>query len=342
MKTYTWNLVSKYRTKLMGIAMIGVLICHWIAALRRHDITSSTIAKFMGYGECGVDIFLFLSGMGLYYSFKKAIEKKEPTSQVIIRFYTKRLKRLLPAYVIVALPFWVYQDVLLDNLGIGRAIYDLFLVSFITEGVLKYWYIGFIFWLYILFPLFYKMLYDLNGNKNNKGRKTLIILYLIMMCSFAYFFPVLFDNLSIALVRVPVFVLGIICGEKAMKKEPISLGAVLTAFVGTIVVMIGHQFKVFDNRVGANICTSFMGVDVLFLSCYILRKLEGMKVFYWIESFLTMLGSITLETYLLHITIRSLAGNPYFLSEYLFFGSLLPIIVGYLLHKFINGYIDSE
>lgn len=45
-------------------------------------------------GFYGVDIFLFLSGLGVYFSLMK-----RPN---VLRFYKARLVRILPAYVIVA------------------------------------------------------------------------------------------------------------------------------------------------------------------------------------------------------------------------------------------------
>lgn len=57
--------ISRYRGELMGLAIIFVVLFH--VGLPREDI-------FFGLrrmGNIGVDIFLFLSGIGLWYSWSK-------------------------------------------------------------------------------------------------------------------------------------------------------------------------------------------------------------------------------------------------------------------------------
>lgn len=81
---------SKYRTELMGLAIVMVVF---------HHLTLRTSAGLLGKGymflrvtgAMGVDIFLFLSGLGLFYSFRKNPDIKA--------FYKKRLIRIIPTYV---------------------------------------------------------------------------------------------------------------------------------------------------------------------------------------------------------------------------------------------------
>ena len=60
--------ISKYRTELMGLATIFILICH-------SPINGIQMPKYLEYtivqGQIGVDLFLFLSGMGLWFSLTK-------------------------------------------------------------------------------------------------------------------------------------------------------------------------------------------------------------------------------------------------------------------------------
>lgn len=59
------------------------------------------------YGSVGVDLFLFLSGMGLYFAICK-----RPT---LPRFYLNRLKRILIPYVIIGDAYWVFRDIALRS-----------------------------------------------------------------------------------------------------------------------------------------------------------------------------------------------------------------------------------
>lgn len=89
------TLYSKYRTPLMGIAMIMVILYHQIgkpASFETINIINLVCSTFHG----GTDIFIFFSGMGLYFSMKK-------NNNGTIHFYKRRLIRIIPCYYIVIL-----------------------------------------------------------------------------------------------------------------------------------------------------------------------------------------------------------------------------------------------
>ncbi|MCD7815569.1 MAG: acyltransferase, partial [Bacteroides sp.] len=77
------------------------------------------------YGNCGVDAFLILSGIGLYCSYTK-----DPS---IIRFYRKRGLRVVIPYLIIGLPYLVWKDIIL-NFSIITFLKDWFLITAFTEG----------------------------------------------------------------------------------------------------------------------------------------------------------------------------------------------------------------
>ena len=60
------SLLSKYRTLLMGIATLGIIISHSMGfgCFCPNPLLKSIIM----HGSLGVDIFLFLSGLGCWYS----------------------------------------------------------------------------------------------------------------------------------------------------------------------------------------------------------------------------------------------------------------------------------
>ena len=68
-KAIEWNDLSRYRGELMGIAMLFIILFH-VYLPRQH--------AFFGLhrlGNVGVDMFFFLSGIGLWYSWSKPLEK---------------------------------------------------------------------------------------------------------------------------------------------------------------------------------------------------------------------------------------------------------------------------
>lgn len=69
---WNWGLISKYRNQLFGLAII------WIMLMHSNEFTpikeNRFLSRYLLYdgwirvGGIGVDIFLFLSGVGLYYA----------------------------------------------------------------------------------------------------------------------------------------------------------------------------------------------------------------------------------------------------------------------------------
>lgn len=93
---FSWKLLSKYRTEIMGISALWILVFHLITQkLIKLDVLSELLG-ILTHGNLGVDIFLLLSGMGLYCSYKKLEENT-------LVFYKKRLKRLLIPYLFISL-----------------------------------------------------------------------------------------------------------------------------------------------------------------------------------------------------------------------------------------------
>ena len=80
--------VSRYRSELMGAAILFIILFH--VPLARSD-------AFFGLRRCGnigVDMFLFLSCIGLWYSWVKNPSVKH--------FYKRRLLRILPTWLIIS------------------------------------------------------------------------------------------------------------------------------------------------------------------------------------------------------------------------------------------------
>ena len=96
-----WGLVSQYRSQLFGFAIL------WIMCMHSREFTpipdNPLLSQSLLYdgiilvGGVGVDMFLFLSGIGLYY----ALEKRPTLKQ----FYFRRFKRLLIPYCVIGTDF---------------------------------------------------------------------------------------------------------------------------------------------------------------------------------------------------------------------------------------------
>ena len=121
----------------MGIAAVWIMLFHLV------DF------PVLNWGYGGVDIFLFLSGWGLYYSWQKNPD--------IYSFYVKRLWRIFPAYALVVTGAYLSKwFVLHDKIEFGDYLSALTTVKY-WYGYLVHWYIALIVLLYLLFPFYIKI-----------------------------------------------------------------------------------------------------------------------------------------------------------------------------------------
>ena len=60
--------LSTYRTPLMGMATLMIIACHAPAS---GVVLPQVLSRLLTMGNYGVDLFLLLSGIGVYYSLSK-------------------------------------------------------------------------------------------------------------------------------------------------------------------------------------------------------------------------------------------------------------------------------
>lgn len=85
--------ISRYRGELMGAAMLFIILFH---------VELSRWNPFFGLrrmGNIGVDIFLFLSGIGLWFSWMKHSDWR--------RFFHRRYLRIYPTWLIIACLYYI-------------------------------------------------------------------------------------------------------------------------------------------------------------------------------------------------------------------------------------------
>ena len=97
--------MSRFRGELMGAAMLFIILFH--VGLDRGD-------PFFGLRRCGnvgVDMFLFLSGVGLWYSWTKKPSLKY--------FFSRRYLRVYPAWIVMACLYYIprFNGDIADTIG---------------------------------------------------------------------------------------------------------------------------------------------------------------------------------------------------------------------------------
>ncbi|WP_287622611.1 acyltransferase [Parabacteroides sp.] len=279
--------MGKYRSQLMGFAIIWVMLLHGSELYPNVKIPLFTaIAE---RGNIGVDIFLFLSGFGLWFSYNKNTNIKN--------FYIRRFIRVVLPYLIISLPFWVYSTVH-QKLGVGKFISDYLGISFITEGVVTTWYIFLIVFLYAIFPLISSIERKIEG-----GDCIIIGISLVSCIVLSLIIPALYSNIEIAITRIPAFILGIVGARIISDKRTkdyicfmiLALLSVLSFLISVIVHSKNHDLSIMLYRFGS------IGVAFLIMAFIVLMFRRFRRVNF---ELLKRMGGITLEIYLFHIFFR--------------------------------------
>lgn len=182
------ELIAKHRTLLMGIAIILVVLYHLTCWT-----TIRYLRVFTRYGYIGVDIFMFLSGFGLYYSYKKSDLQS---------FYKKRLLRIYPVFF-----FLVVMSYLIDGQGIDNIKY--LFENLLTIGYWKDfgihqtdWYLESLFYLYLFYPLFYHI--------SKAGYWGLLFITIPVVLVLFFYQQDIYYWYYCLLARLPIFLLGIV------------------------------------------------------------------------------------------------------------------------------------
>lgn len=101
------KVITKERSAIIGCAMIWIVLYH-----ARIDIPFKLYNFITSIGYGGVDICIFASGIGCYYSLSKSAD--------IVEFIKRRFARLLPPYWCF-LPFWIFYKMLNSEITVRGA-----------------------------------------------------------------------------------------------------------------------------------------------------------------------------------------------------------------------------
>lgn len=146
---HAYQRISRYKGALMGIAILIVVYGHLLyyhSGLKDYQYLNITEWYTVG----SVDMFLFLSGFGIFHSLKKNADP--------LRFMERRLNRLVPAYlpfiiIYCAVCHWAGQ---MDK---WQALGNLTTFGWWTQiGAQFNWYVPTLVVLYLLSPLFFAVI----------------------------------------------------------------------------------------------------------------------------------------------------------------------------------------
>lgn len=280
--------ISRYRTPLFAIAII-LVVFHHLTFKYESGILGQAYSFFRVTGAFGVDIFLFLSGLGCHYSFSK--------NENIIEFYKRRFMRILPAYLIVAIPAYFVTDILIAKEGILTYLSDVTLISFWIKGGSD-WYIAASIILYLLFPIIYKSI-----SKVKTGFFILLGEWAIVSLAVYCIDHSYFAATSRLWARIPAFILGAVIAPKIQAGFEISYWnrKLVIAVMIHLVSLLAEAFLALKGREYAYSFTARLiycplAISAVFILSWFFSKIKMSAT----KGILVFLGGITLEIYMLN------------------------------------------
>lgn len=195
-------LIGKHRGAIMGFAALWIMFFHiWTVVSADSSPLNFTEQFIKRIGFCGVDIFFLLSGIGLTYSIKKSS---------LALFYYKRIKRIIIPFAAIGIIRCV-----LEKWGAVTLFRNLLCINFYTKSIYSFlWFVPAIITLYLLFPLYNKLL--------ELSKKpyvfTACVLLLWLICSLLVRDSMRNDLFGFT-NRIPVFVIGVLIGHKQQSKN---------------------------------------------------------------------------------------------------------------------------
>ncbi|MDR3189819.1 MAG: acyltransferase family protein [Lactobacillaceae bacterium] len=292
-------LLSKYRTQLMGLAMLWVMLYHF--ATYGSNNTPAPFRQFVSLGFGGVDIFIFVSGIGMYSSLLK--------DSAVRSFFKKRFSRIMPNYYMVIILVTLFS---LFGLGIkfdwNIIINELLIFPYWFTGIAFNWYIPAILTFYLISPLYFKVFM----NVKSKGLLTLgasiVVLGLSVLIYGLNAANVINLDIQVALTRIPIFFIGFYFAHLMKNAVQIKLNVWLVAIITAIVIIAELLIlkKLNPNFLRASGLYWYLFIIITpLLSLLITTTLNWLAPHgKWLLSTLTWLGANSLDIYLIHIALN--------------------------------------
>lgn len=279
----------RFRSVWLGVAMLWILFYHMPI-----DLTGPVdFVRELGYA--GVDICLFASGIGCFFSLSSDAD--------IGRFMKRRMKRLAPAYLIFLI-FWLAYQIPLGQFGWRMALGNILGIQYFARQDNAFnWYISAILLFYLLAP-YMKTIIDRSSPLGRIAALGVLVLGTVPFWNC--------NTLLIIVARLPLFFVGMLCGKLCQTDKKISaVHIILSAaafLVGTAALMISYLWLPEHLWSKALYWYPFilMTPPLCMAISYLAALLEKNKFTKPIVSFLSVCGDYSFELYLMHIMVITL------------------------------------
>lgn len=316
--------ISRYKNEIYGVGILWIMLFHAIAILKLDYAMGYSFLEYfntlIGLGNMGVEIFLFCSGVFLYFSYYK-----QPN---LLAFMKKRMSRLLCSVFLITGWYWAWIWIF-EKKNPAVFITKMTALDFWLSGNQQIWFVAFIFICYLLYPYVHAYLFE---SKFTNGWIRLFFLLgitAILTLALKNGYPELYDKWEIALTRFPVFFIGCFVGKFVYEKKTMPWWTYIVC-----ILLSTFTFCILQMNLLSGIWRRwFYLVGGIPLTIVIVLFFNILK---WppIRTFFAFFGKISLNLYISHIlVIRLYKLTPFYADKNLFHYLiilLISIIVAWL------------
>lgn len=330
-QTIELNMINDARIILFGIAACLVVFFHTYNLNYMKLINVPILSELMSFiqktGNVGVDIFVFLSSIGLYLSL---------TKNSVFKFYKNRFIKIIPKYLIVLI---IYSFFVAD-MGVVRIIETLLGFPFFFEGVRDGWYIAFIMPMYLIFPLIYKIIKKYDMYSLLVG----LLIWMIVHFTLSFVNPADYFKWEVAFARVPIFLVGTFVGKKIYEGIKISLKTIKACFVIQLIILLIIYLNIDLVNLTFFARYFYCPLTVCFvINISWLYSLLKNKDQWWLKP-LKFIGRHSLEIYLISEKCSDILRTKFMLKSYVdiyLLSFIITLVLSFVLKKVVDFLINK-
>lgn len=274
------NILSRQRSAIMGVSIILIMLFHCYI-----HFDDNVMTFLFRNGNIGVELFALLSAIGINKSLRK--------DDNIWHFYKKRLLRIFPTYLLVATPYGLFRH-FKHGASWGHVISLSTSISTLL-GDLTFWFITYILICYLISPLIFRLKQRINI--------PFLLTIISIPVSIALFLALKnhINNCAVWTLRFPVFFLGFDISVYALNQENKKCrfnSDISKAGLSILTLILVFLILVFSR---SNTNSIIKYIIYLFVTLPLgvgIGTLTEICEHY--SKPLVLIGSITLELYMLH------------------------------------------
>ncbi len=293
------QIVSKYRSEVMGVAGIIIVIHHYL---------TSYLGEPYRFGAVGVDMFMFTMGLGLFFSLTKSAENRTFLKSLPYYFW-RRFIRIIPTLAVFLLTWslWKYSN---GGFEVKDFLLNLSLTGYWTLKYGKYfnWFVSGLLIFYLVAPIMFLAI----NKQRNKLLPTLIMFALLSLIVFNLKQTSegkIYRSLIMIARLIPMcfgMLFGAYCDKLPEKKEKTftQIFFIFLFIVGVIFYIVGEVF--FDDPNGFKFGYRWYSFGLIApMMCVFISYIVSLasRLIDSASKILSFFGKISFELYLVHIFI---------------------------------------